>query len=123
MNPPPPTQLGMWHDFDKRHGGDGSPGTGGSCEGQGTMSYGDDSPSRWSECSRKDFRAHYNQVLDKARGQWCLPAADRNFECSNNVDCGGDSGSAGNVSLFKIVDGRKILLLHHFCCKADVYVQ
>ena len=112
----------MWHDFDKRHGGDGSPGTGGSCEGQGTMSYGDDSPSRWSECSRRDFRAHYNQVLDKARGQWCLPAADRNFECSNNVDCGGDSGgSAGNASLFKIVNGRKIILFHHFCCKADVY--
>ena len=51
----------MWHDFDKRHGGDGRPGTGGACEGKGTMSYGENSPSRWSECSRRDFQAHYNQ--------------------------------------------------------------
>ena len=61
------------------------------------MSYGEDLPSRWSACSRRDFQAHYNQVLDKAKGEWCLPAADRNFKCSNG-NCGG-SGSGGNITL------------------------
>ena len=72
-----------------RHGGDGRPGSGGKCDGKGTMSYGEETPNRWSECSRRDFRAHYNQVLDKANGQWCLPAAESRFNCANR-NCGGN---------------------------------
>lgn len=59
------------------------------------MSYGEVVPSRWSACSKRDFQAHYNQVLDKAKGEWCLPAADRNLKCNGN--CGG-SGSGGNIA-------------------------
>ena len=39
------------------------------------MSYGDEAPPKWSECSRKDLRAHYNQVLNVGL-KWCLKAAD-----------------------------------------------
>ena len=34
-----------------------------NCQQQGTMSYGDDAPRKWSACSRSDLQAHYNQVL------------------------------------------------------------
>ena len=55
--------LGMWHDFDPQHGGNGRPGSGKKeCEGKGTMSYGDDLPAGWSDCSKRDLQAHYNQV-------------------------------------------------------------
>ena len=32
--------LGMYHDFDERHGGNGRPNSGGSCDGQGCNSIG-----------------------------------------------------------------------------------
>ena len=63
-----------------------------NCQQQGTMSYGDDAPQKWSACSRSDLQAHYNQVL--AVGQkWCLPPADRSLDCGGN--CGSDETSAG----------------------------
>ena len=84
-----------------RHGGDGKPGSGGKCDGKGTMSYGEELPNRWSECSKRDFRAHYNQVLDKANGEWCLPAANSNFNCANS-NCGGNARLIRTVKCFQI---------------------
>ena len=55
--------LGMDHDHDEIHGGEGGP-----CDGKGFMSYGNHW-SRWSTCSVKDFTAHY--TLHKSN--WCLP--------------------------------------------------
>ena len=60
--------LGMRHDFDEEHGGDGSPNSGGYCDGQGFMSYGDHL-SQWTECNVKDFEAQY----EKNRDRWCMP--------------------------------------------------
>ena len=50
--------LGMSHDFATKHGGDGTSGSGGPCDGEGFMSYGNHK-SQWSECSVKDFTAWY----------------------------------------------------------------
>ena len=61
--------MGMLHDFDETHGG-----SGGSCDGQGFMSYGTH-PQQWSECSRNDFLAHYNQVA----GKWCLSCKPKGY--------------------------------------------
>ena len=58
--------MGMLHDFDNVHGG-----SGGSCNGQGLMSYGN-TPSQWSSCSRNDYLARYNQV---GGYNWCMAAA------------------------------------------------
>ena len=55
--------LGMWHDFNIKHEGDGSY----PCDKKGIMSYG--GPSKWSECSVNDFTEHYNEY----RNNWCLP--------------------------------------------------
>ncbi len=52
--------LGMRHDFYKKHKAKG-------CDGEGIMSYGTP-PNKWSECSAADFRAHYLVVQHK----WCL---------------------------------------------------
>ena len=57
--------LGMLHDFDDTHGGQGGP-----CDGTGFMSYGS-APQQWSTCSKNDFEAHYNNVA--SQGGWCLP--------------------------------------------------
>ena len=57
--------LGMLHDFDDTHGGQGGP-----CDGTGFMSYGS-APQQWSTCSQSDFLAHYNNV--NSQGGWCLP--------------------------------------------------
>ena len=57
--------MGMMHDFDDSHGGQN-----GACNGQGFMSYGS-APQQWSDCSRNDFIAHYNNV--NSQGGWCLP--------------------------------------------------
>jgi len=67
--------LGMEHDFDQTHGGNGGP-----CNGQGIMSYGEP-PLQWSECSVKDFTAHYTNY----RHNWCLPVAQS--------ACSGGTGS------------------------------
>ena len=42
--------LGMSHDFDKKHGGDN-----GRCNNKGIMSYGRGIPTTWSDCSISDF--------------------------------------------------------------------
>jgi len=62
--------LGMSHDFDVKHGGDGTTGSGGPCDFEGFMSYGNHK-SQWSECSVKDFTAQY----EANKNFWCLPAA------------------------------------------------
>jgi len=62
--------LGMSHDFDEKHGGDGTTGSGGPCDFEGFMSYGN-SKSQWSDCSVKDFTAQY----EANKNFWCLPAA------------------------------------------------
>ena len=58
--------LGMLHDFDEEHGGDNGP-----CNGAGIMSYGA-APNIWSTCSKNDFLAHYNQIINNANKYWCL---------------------------------------------------
>ena len=55
--------LGMEHDHDEIHGGEGGP-----CDGKGFMSYGYHW-SEWSTCSVKDFTAHYTLY----KSNWCLP--------------------------------------------------
>ena len=52
--------LGMLHDFDDAHGGEGGP-----CDGKGFMSYGYSVPQQWSTCSKNDFEAHYNNVASQ----------------------------------------------------------
>ena len=60
--------LGMAHDFATQHGGDGTTGSGGPCDFEGFMSYGNHK-SQWSECSVKDFTAQFTVNKDN----WCLP--------------------------------------------------
>jgi len=63
--------IGIAHDFDKKHGGNGQPNSGSSCEKNiNIMSYGS-SRQKWSECSKKDFAAHYF-FLKKHHVPWCL---------------------------------------------------
>ena len=65
--------MGIRHDFDKVHGGNGSKGSGKSCENdKNFMSYGDKGKQQqWSACSRKDFAAHY-LMITKGGIDWCL---------------------------------------------------
>jgi len=53
--------IGMKHDFDNAHGGQGGP-----CNGRGLMSYGD-KPDAWSDCSNNDFRDYY-----RSEGHECM---------------------------------------------------
>jgi len=62
--------IGMNHDFDPAHGGNGRPGSNlGGCEGNGIMSYGSKqtpsnpstSPIAWSTCSNSDFAKWYRR--------------------------------------------------------------
>ena len=53
----------MFHDFDDVHAGTG-------CDGTGFMSYGRYSYG-WSNCSRNDFLALYNQIVASS-DFWCL---------------------------------------------------
>ena len=57
--------MGMLHDFDDTHGG-----SGGACDGTGIMSYGS-APNVWSTCSKNDFLALYNSIVDSSV-YWCL---------------------------------------------------
>merc|ERR1712203_956995 len=57
---------GMLHDFDDEHGG-----SGGACDGTGIMSYGS-APNVWSTCSKADFLALYNDIIDSSSWNWCL---------------------------------------------------
>merc|ERR1719232_895171 len=52
--------MGMRHDF-------------GGCKNEGFMSKVQymSKVTKWSECSKSDFKAHYNWVLNK-QGSWCL---------------------------------------------------
>ena len=58
--------MGMFHDFDSQHGGEGGP-----CDGTGFMSYGT-APNVWSTCSKADFLAFYNYVVASNDWTWCL---------------------------------------------------
>ena len=62
--------MGMLHDFDETHGGDNGP-----CNGQGFLSYGS-APQQWSTCSKNDFLALYNSIVNSNNKYWCLPYAD-----------------------------------------------
>merc|ERR1712223_1015832 len=71
--------LGMSHDFDTSHGGNGNPGSG-PCDEKGLMSYNSPPTLKWSTCSVKDFTAHYTSN----KNSWCMPA--------NPNACGGGGG-------------------------------
>merc|ERR1712223_1487261 len=60
--------LGMRHDFDKVHGGSGKPNSGGECEQINSYMCYVNSRTKWSECSKKDFQAHYINFEEV----WCL---------------------------------------------------
>ena len=65
--------LGMIHDHSKNHTENAR-----GCDGTGFMSYGDHDDN-WSDCSRTDLLALYNQVLNNKYGwSWCMaePAQD-----------------------------------------------
>ena len=63
--------IGISHDFDKKHGGNGQPNSGSSCEKNvNIMSYGS-KRQKWSECSKKDFAAHYLYITGN-NAPWCL---------------------------------------------------
>ena len=62
--------LGMSHDFSKKHGGTDTPSSSSNaCNDKGIMSYGS-VPERWSDCSVADFKGAYktnnwgNRCLD-----------------------------------------------------------
>ena len=65
--------MGMQHDFAGVHGGENGP-----CNKKGIMSYGT-FPNVWSTCSRADFLALYNQILDSSSWNWCLTGNIKNF--------------------------------------------
>ena len=54
----------MSHDFDAKHGGQG-----GTCNGQGIMSYGSFSYNQWSSCSKSDWEEHFSS---QSWGNGCL---------------------------------------------------
>ena len=58
--------MGMLHDFDTEHGGQNGP-----CNGVGIMSYGS-APNVWSTCSKNDFQALYNSIINDGSLFWCL---------------------------------------------------
>ena len=60
--------LGMSHDFDPKHGGQGGHCNSGP-QGNNIMSYGrNDARTKWSTCSKADFRALYW----KRKSNWCM---------------------------------------------------
>jgi len=73
--------LGMKHDHDKDHGGDG-----GSCVCKGVMSYDKHCstiPAKWSTCSVADFTENYKKKMAE-RAQWnikdwCMTPETANF--------------------------------------------
>jgi len=90
--------LGMWHDFDSKHGGNNSPGSGGSCDGQGLMSYGSCNPScrdsqmpdRWSSCSVSDFEKTFKSSTHRclALGQGDTPNPEAGCTCNGHIQRG-----------------------------------
>jgi len=74
--------LGMWHDFDPRHGGWNS-----TCNKQrGVMSYSMNPNYKhpWSTCSKNDFQKQYNNILSMEM-TWCLEAVSSNFCASSGT--------------------------------------
>ena len=88
--------LGMQHDFHKSHGGTGFEGNSTNpCNHKGIMSY-SGNPKQWSDCSVKDFTAHYYSL----KHNWCLPGKIfliRKIYRSRPLK---SSGSYGNSALF-----------------------
>jgi len=70
--------MGMLHDFDDEHGG-----SGGACDGTGIMSYGS-APNVWSTCSKADFLALYNDIIDSSSWNWCLEGKINSTTCSSD---------------------------------------
>ena len=61
--------LGIYHDFDEKNGGDNTQNSG-DCEDvshNSIMSYGQQREI-WSECSRKNFKIYYNDVIQNSVG-------------------------------------------------------
>ena len=64
--------LGLWHDFMDWHKKIG-------CDKQGIMSYGNNIPTKWSECSKKDFKAYYNHATKVQGLSWCMERKHKFF--------------------------------------------
>merc|ERR1719369_1022419 len=67
--------LGMRHDFDSEHGGEG-----GKCDGKGLMSYGSDRPDQWSSCSDTDMLTWW-----KKEGHECVNTRDIVDACVDEI--------------------------------------
>jgi len=130
--------LGMWHDFDSKHGGNGQPGSRGRCDGQGLMSYGSCKPScrdsrmpdRWSECSVADFERTFRSSTHRclAMGQGDTPHPEAGCtcngyihrgrgECKNQASCGNwcyvDEGNSCSYSYRSYIGSP-----HRWTCEA-----
>ena len=88
--------LGMEHDFSTSHGGTSDEETSyNPCNHKGIMSY-SGNPKKWSECSVKDFTAHYYSLKDN----WCLPGKIFLIRKINHSRTLKSDGSYGNSALF-----------------------
>jgi len=67
--------LGMYHDFDSQHGGEG-----GKCDGKGLMSYGSERPDKWSSCSDTDMQTWW-----KTEGHECVNTRDIVDACVDEI--------------------------------------
>jgi len=97
--------LGMLHDFDEEHGGDGK--KSGGCvdnhpyvsEGlNGIMSY-EESNDIWTQCNINDFLRHYSDVTGKGHilDNWCAPPLAFDDDKVNKA-CGGDRDGMGTLT-------------------------
>ena len=62
--------LGMSHDWAKKHGGKSNP-----CNKKGNlylMGYANEKKNIWSTCSKKDFQAHYLKIQTSSEKSWCM---------------------------------------------------
>ena len=112
----------MAHDFDERHGGEGS-----TCnQGHHIMSYGNwTGQTKFSSCSKKDFQVHYTYIKIKSsdshgsecvtkKCSHCTPDKEEfKFACSDLQSCdacfnyqwcmeGNGCGIRGKLTNFKI---------------------
>merc|ERR1719153_583399 len=67
--------IGMRHDFNEAHGGEG-----GKCDKKGIMSYGELKRIRWSRCSHNDFRHWW-----KEKGHRCVPNKEEKISMIRSV--------------------------------------
>ena len=68
--------LGIYHDFDPKNGGNNRQGTGDCSVDRlfSIMSYGQQREI-WSKCSRDNFKDYYNELLSKnieKNFEWCM---------------------------------------------------